>query len=95
MDTLHVHRHLLGSGIFSAARLLLWAAVAALGFILISNWPGLFAGSAQAVAVSRAAAPAQAGPRASPYVSSDPSLPSASSVFQGRSDEPSQEIPTF
>jgi hypothetical protein len=75
---------------------LLWAAAGAVAFALFSNLPALFA--EQVATQSNATSVAAFLPASrviSEYVSSDPSLPSASSVFAGRFYETSQQMDTF
>jgi hypothetical protein len=75
-------------GTLQVVKFLLWVVAATLAFVLLSNWPPH--GSAASAADSLPAVHVN-----SEYVSSDPSLPSASSVFAGRSYEASQPIDTF
>ena len=68
-----------------------WAAVGLAGFVLLSNWPSVFA---DAVQVQAGALPIAA--QVQPYESSDPSLPSASSVFKDGASYPADpQIDTF
>ena len=93
MTMQQVHYRILQLGTLSFSNPLLWVAAAIVAFVLLSIWPALLAEpmQAQAGAVS---APASIVPAAT-YVSSDPSLPSAASVFAGRPYEASQQIDGF
>lgn len=91
MNTLAHHRSV-QLGTLSFANPLLWVIAALLGFLLLSSWPELAAKPAQAQAAPVAGADATP---AAIYVSSDPSLPSAASVFAGRPYEASQQIDGF
>jgi hypothetical protein len=84
----HVQRTVGELGTLQVVKFLLWVVAAALAFVLLANWPphGSVASAADrlpAVHVN------------SDYVSSDPSLPSASAVFAGRFYEASQPVDTF
>jgi hypothetical protein len=70
---------------------LIWICTAVIGWLLLSGWPQLFSDpqSARAVALPAAAA------AAAPYESSDPSLPSASRVFEGKPAEVVSVVDTF
>jgi hypothetical protein len=83
-------------GTSSVLKPLLWASAGAAAFVLFSNGPAWFA--EQVATQSSAASVAAFLPAAgviSEYVSSDPSLPSASSIFAGRFYEASQQMDTF
>lgn len=89
MTTRYVHPLELGAVWYVIP--LLWVCAALVGWMLISEWPALFARPLPAhdVALSGPAAAAV------PYERSDPSLPSANRVFAGRSQEASPDIETF
>lgn len=89
MTKQHVHPLELGAVWYVIP--LLWLCVALVGWTLISEQPALFAGPLPAhhVALSGPAAAAV------PYESSDPSLPPASRVFTGSSQQASPDSETF
>jgi len=88
MNTQHLPHPILQLGTLQVVKFLLWVVAAALAFVLLANWPPH--GS-----VASAAAGLPAASVSSEYVGSDPSVPSASSVFAGRLYEASQPIDTF
>jgi hypothetical protein len=88
MNTQHLPHPTLQLGTLQVVKFLLWAVAAALAFVLLANGPPH--GSAASAAASLPAVHVN-----SEYVGSDPSLPSASSVFAGRLYEASQPIDTF
>jgi hypothetical protein len=67
-----------------------WAAAALAGLVILTHWPALLADQlpAQGAAASSAA-------QAAPYVSSDPSVPDASSVFKDHRPEVSAPVNQF
>lgn len=88
MRTRHLPQSILEFGTFSSVASVVGVS-ALLGFVLIGNWSEAPAGLAPTGAGTAAASPP------TEYVSSDPSVPSASSVFGGRADEPAQQVDTF
>jgi hypothetical protein len=96
MTTQRLPHPVLPFGTLPVLKPLLWASAGAAAFVLFSNGPAWFAEqvATQSSAVSLAAFLPAAGV-ISEYVSSDPSLPSASSVFAGRFYEASQQMDTF
>lgn len=69
----------------------LWVCAAVVGWVLLSDWPGLFAAPA-APSDAGVSIPAVA---ASSYQGSDPSLPQASQVFTGSAPDVGPVVETF